>query len=84
MCEAVAGCIFAMAHVAAFYLTYACHAQRLNRISGLNGVVFPAGLKELDLVSFCYCKHLFRGVRMSCGGGCGMYGVRLCVLRCCI
>jgi hypothetical protein len=52
--------------VAALYLTPACHAQNDNNISRLDGVVFPAGLKELDLVSFCFCGHLFHH-DMVCG-----------------
>jgi len=50
--------------VAALYLTSACHAQQRNQISRLDGVVFPAGLTELRVVSVCFCRHLFRGVRM--------------------
>ena len=38
--------------VAALYLTSACHAQDGNQISRLDGVVFPAGLTFLFLVSF--------------------------------
>ena len=36
---------------AALYLTSACHAQWSNQISSLDGVVFPAGLTTLHLVS---------------------------------
>ncbi len=43
----------AMTRVAALFLTSACHAQYSNQISSLDGVVFPAGLTELDLVSIC-------------------------------
>jgi hypothetical protein len=42
----------AMTRVAALYLTSACHAQQNNQISRLDGVVFPAGLTYLELVSF--------------------------------
>jgi hypothetical protein len=38
--------------------------QDKNQISRLDGVVFPAGLTELYLMSFCYCRRLFRGVWM--------------------
>ena len=41
-----------MTRVAALYLTSACHAQGSNQISRLDGVVFPAGLTMLWLVSF--------------------------------
>jgi hypothetical protein len=34
------------------HLTSACHAQQYNTITSLDGVVFPAGLTELWLVSF--------------------------------
>ncbi len=36
----------------ASYVTSACHAQSGNPISSLDGVVFPAGLTLLVLVSF--------------------------------
>ena len=65
MCAAVAVCVCcAITRVAALYLTSACHAQHGNKISSLDGVVFPAGLTTLWLVSFCDCRHLFRGVWM--------------------
>ncbi len=41
----------AMTRVAALYLTFACHAQGGNQISSLDGVIFPAGLTTLRLVS---------------------------------
>ncbi len=34
------------------YLTSSCHAQSFNKITSLDGAVFPAGLKKLDLVGF--------------------------------
>ena len=40
------------------YLTSACHAQSDNHVSGLEGAVFPAGLKKLTLVS-CLLLHAF-------------------------
>ncbi len=65
MCDAVAVCICcAMTRVAALYLKFACHAQDKNQISRLDGVVFPAGLTQLRLVSFWYCRRLFDCVWM--------------------
>ncbi len=57
---------FAIGCVAALYLTSACHAQSGNKISSLDGVVFPAGLTMLHLVSICYCRHLFCDMWMCC------------------
>ncbi len=54
----------AMMRDVALYVTSACHAQKRNNISRLDGVVFPARLFSLVLVSFCDCWHLFRGVWM--------------------
>ena len=63
MCEAVAVCVCcAMTRVAALYLTSACHAQNGNQISSLDVVVFPSGLRTLQLVSFWYCRRLFGGL----------------------
>ena len=45
--------------VATLHLTFACHAQQGNKITSLDGVVFPAGLTELVLVSFHHCRHFF-------------------------
>ncbi len=64
MCEAVAVCMLCNYHDVALYLTSACHAQSYNQISSLDGVVFPAGLPWLDVVSFCFCLHFFRDVSM--------------------
>ncbi len=51
-------------------LTFACHAQGNNQITSLDGVVFPAGLTKLVLVSFHHCIHFFvvcvRDVRGAC------------------
>jgi hypothetical protein len=41
--------------VALLYLTSVWHSQKYNQISSLEGVVFPAGLTALDLVSICLC-----------------------------
>ena len=59
--------------VATLYLTSACHAQRGNDITSLDGAVFPAGLTTLHLVSF----HDYRGpcfVLCACDvqGACGV------------
>ncbi len=58
--------------VATLHLTSACHAQNGNRITSLDGAVFPAGLL-LVLVSF----HDYRGpcfVLCTCDvqGACGV------------
>ena len=45
------GCC-AIALVATLHLTSACHVQDRNKITSLDGVVFPAGLTTLYLVSF--------------------------------
>ena len=45
--------------VAPLHLTSACDAQDGNKITSLVGVVFPAGLTELDLVSFHCCILCF-------------------------
>jgi hypothetical protein len=56
--------------VATLHLTFACHGQYNNQITSLDGVVFPAGLTELSLVSFHNCRHCFmlcvRDVRGTC------------------
>jgi hypothetical protein len=50
MCERCGCCAIAL--VATLHLTAACHAQHDNKITSLDGAVFPAGLTELGLVSF--------------------------------
>ena len=45
--------------VATLHLMFACYAQGNNRISSLDGAVFPAGLTELELVSFHHCRLCF-------------------------
>ncbi len=56
--------------VETLHLTFACHAQGNNQITSLDGAVFPAGLTELDLVSFHHFRHCFIvcvcGVRGAC------------------
>ncbi len=47
--------------VSPLYLTAACDAQWNNRITSLDGAVFPAGLTQLLLVSFDYCILCFEG-----------------------
>ncbi len=57
MCKAVALymlCVFASFF--AFYMTSACLAQGKNQIKSLDGVVFPAGLTELSLVSLLFLQ----------------------------
>ena len=59
--------------VATLHPTSACHAQDNNRITSLDGAVFPAGLTKLSLVSF----HDYRGpcfVLCACDvqGACGV------------
>jgi len=38
-------------HVASLHLTFVCDSQRNNKIASIKGVVFPAGLTMLGLVS---------------------------------
>ena len=81
------GCVrCAMTRVAALHLTSACHAQGNNKIRSLDGVVFPAGLKILDLVSCGCCRYLFLWCVevILCEARAGVYVVRLRVLRRCI
>ncbi len=56
--------------VETLHLTLACHAQHLNKITSLDGAVFPAGLTGLELVSFHHFRHCFIvcvcGVRGAC------------------
>ncbi len=53
------------------HLTFACHSQGLNRITSLNGVLFPAGLAKLELVSFHNCRHCFMVCVCDVRGACG-------------
>ncbi len=45
--------------VATLHLTFAYHLQQNNKISSLDGVVFPSGLTSLDLVSFHHFSFCF-------------------------
>ncbi len=45
--------------VATLHLTFACHSQYGNKITSLDGAVFPAGLTELFLVSFNHFRLCF-------------------------
>ena len=59
--------------VATLHLTFACHAQQSNQITSLDGAVFPAGLTELNLVSFHHSRLWFGFVVCVCDvrGACG-------------
>jgi hypothetical protein len=59
--HAISACVWKLLgfFFATLHLTFACHAQHLNKITSLDGVVFPAGLTELWLVSFHYFRHCF-------------------------
>ncbi len=56
--------------VATLHLTFACHAQQGNKITSLDGVVFPAGLTKLWLVSFHVaqyaCGCIFLNIHLQC------------------
>jgi hypothetical protein len=73
-----------MALVATLHLTSACPAQTLNKITSLAGVVFPAGLAKLYLVSFHDGRLCFVVCICDVRGACGVDVARLLLLRRCI
>ena len=70
--------------VATLHLTFACHAQADNQITSLDGVVFPAGLTKLALVSFHDGRLCFVVCVCDVRGACGVDVARLLLLRRCI
>ena len=66
------------------YLTSSCHAQQRNTITSLDGVVFPAGLTELGLVSFHDGRLCFVVCVCDVRGACGVVVARMLSLRRCI
>ncbi len=77
------GCC-AIALVAMLHLTAACHAQSGNNITSLDGVVFPAGLTMLWLVSFDDGRLCFVVCVCDVRCACGVDVARLLLLRRCI
>jgi hypothetical protein len=67
--------------VAMLHLTSACHAQNGNQITSLDGAVFPAGLKELQLVSFDDFGPCFVLCACDVQGACGVDVALLILLR---
>ncbi len=77
------GCC-AIALVATLHLTSACFVQLRNEITSLDGVVFPAGLTTLDLVSFHDGRLCFVVCVCDVRGACVVDVARLLLLRRCI